>query len=114
MQKALLLSTGSPDAYLKSVVDSTLGVIFLGTPHKGSKLANWASLGTAFSSVAKATNRDIVKFLEPDSEVLADIRNSFVKLVRVKAKSSSEIEIVLFYEELGIRLVGKVSSPCEE
>ena len=93
------------------MVDSTLGVIFLGTPQKGSKLANWASLGTAFSSVAKATNRDIVKLLEPDSEVLAEIRNSFVKLVRAKAKSNSEIEIVLFYEELGIRLVGKVSSP---
>ncbi|KAF4971464.1 hypothetical protein FSARC_1692 [Fusarium sarcochroum] len=69
-------------------------VLFFGTPHRGSDLANW---GTMLSAILKAgsfgtsTNTQLSKDLMPDSRDLERISRSFVAL-------SSTLKVYSFYE----------------
>ena len=109
VQKALLHSDESPDLLYNDVVDSTADVIFMGTPHRGSTLANWGGLGADFAHIVKDVNQAIVKLLRPDSEILFQLRDSFIKLVIRRAKQEKgSIKIKCYFEELGMTLMKKV------
>ena len=82
----------------------TYGVVFLGTPHRGSPQAG---LGILAANVCRAmlrdTNTSILRSLEQESEVLERIREAFERMMtheRVKAYS--------FVEELPTVGVGRV------
>ena len=73
---------------------STYGVVFLGTPHRGS---HQAGLGILAANVCKAMLQDanigILRSLEQDSEILERIREAFEKMVtREKVKAYSFVE----------------------
>ena len=109
VQKALLHSDESSEVLYNDIVDSTAGVIFMGTPHRGSTWARWGSLGADFAHVVKDTNQAIVKLLRPDSEILFQLRDSFIKLIIRRAKQDRRaLKIKCYFEELGMTLVGKV------
>ena len=81
----------------------------MGTPHRGSTLANWGGLGTDFAHVVKDVNQAIVKLLRPDSETLFQLRDSFLKLVIRRAQQHKQaLKIKCYLEELGMTLIGKV------
>jgi protein SERAC1 len=110
--KCLLHSNESEEDLYRDIVNSTIGVIFLGTPLRGSTLANWGSLGLDYVHLMQDVNRDIVKLLEPGSDVLFQLRDSFLKLVKARAaRPASAIIIKCYAEELGKTLIGKVRSP---
>jgi len=50
------MSSESRDAELKSIVEGTSAVVFMGTPHKGSK--HWASKGSKGRKIASALFMD--------------------------------------------------------
>ena len=109
VQKALLHSDESPEVLYNDIVDSTVGVIFLGTPHRGSTIADWAGLGADFAHAVKDVNQAIVKLLKRESEILLQLRDSFLKLVRRRAeKHKQPLNIKCYFEELGMTLIGKV------
>jgi len=109
VQKALLHSDECPDVLYNDIVDSTAGVIFLGTPHRGSNIANWGGLGVDCAHIAKDVNQAIVKLLKPESEILFELRNSFLKLVIRRAQEKRQaLKVKCYFEELGMTLVGKV------
>jgi hypothetical protein len=54
----------------------------------------------------KSVNKNIVGVLEPDSEVLADIEANYSTLIRGRIIGKHEIDVVGFYEEHEVRLVG--------
>jgi hypothetical protein len=116
--KALLLADEANDYLYRDIVDSTVGIIFLGTPIRGSTLANWGSLGTDVANFLKSSNKAIVKLLKPDSDILFQLRDSFLKLVR-KREDLPETKIILhcYFEELGmgpgVLIEGKVRSLIE-
>jgi hypothetical protein len=66
---------GGPFQYLAT---STIGVVFLGTPHRGTKAAKWgeiiAKTGDAFGF---STESRILKDLSQDSEALMDLLYNF-------------------------------------
>ena len=73
---------------------STYGVVFLGTPHRGSAQAG---LGILAANICKAmlqdANTDIPRSLEPDSEILERIRAAFERtMTREKVKAYSFVE----------------------
>lgn len=81
----------------------------MGTPHRGSTLAKWGGLSTDFAHVVKDVNQAIVKLLKPDSEILLELRDSFLKLVIRRAQRHSQaLKIKCYFEELGMTLIGKV------
>ncbi|KAK1837152.1 Tetratricopeptide repeat-domain-containing protein [Podospora conica] len=108
-EDALIKSKERPEQHLQNILGSTRGIIFLGTPHHGAGLAQWAELLSRSFGLVKQTNSNIVKVLRRDSEVLARIQDSFHTMVMARSKQGlPPIEITCFYEELPLPGVGLV------
>ena len=89
---------------------STYGVVFLGTPHRGSQQAG---LGIIAANVCRAmlqdANTGILRSLEQDSEVLERIRDGFERMMtREKLKAYSFVEEI---PTAGVGMV-RVQFPC--
>ena len=54
--QALIMSSEARDLALKSIVETTTAIVFMGTPHKGSK--QWASKGNHARRIARALFMD--------------------------------------------------------
>jgi hypothetical protein len=67
-EEALNLSQKRQD--LASILPSTLGILFMGTPHGGSRLASWGSTVASYVNVFRGTNREILGNLQPGSSDL--------------------------------------------
>ncbi|KAF0329485.1 hypothetical protein GQ607_003434 [Colletotrichum asianum] len=102
-KEALVRSHHRPEPHLSSVAESTRGILFLGTPHHGSALAVWADRFSRSVGILKQTNPNIVDLLRPDSEVLAEIQDSFHTMLQ-----QIDIEITCFFEELPLVGIGLV------
>lgn len=82
------------------------GVLFFGTPHRGSDLAKWASVLGAIlkaGSLASSTNTGIPKDLAPRSRVLEAISRSFMS-------KSRNLKIYSFYETQKMEFMNDVVS----
>ncbi|KAK3897175.1 sesB-related regulatory [Staphylotrichum tortipilum] len=108
-EDALVTSRQRSERHLQSILHSTRGIIFLGTPHHGAGLAKWAELISRSIGLVKQTNSNIIKVLRRDSEVLARIQQSFHTMVMARSREGlPRIEISCFYEELPLLGVGLV------
>ncbi|KAJ4132375.1 hypothetical protein NW754_015190 [Fusarium falciforme] len=108
-EDAMVASRNSAEAHLQRISASTYGVCFLGTPHCGSILANWASVVGKMTKIVKNTNTSILQVLRPESEVLARIQTDFHNMVRSRQdQGQPALRITCFYEELPVRNVGEI------
>ena len=77
------------------IISSIAGVIFLGTPHRGSNSQSKASI---IASVASAFNfgeqRSLLKAVEKDSDMLADLLHDFVRTA-----NTISIPLFCFFEQ---------------
>ena len=91
------------------VLPATLGVIFLGTPHRGSKVASLAKVVFQMTKVlCQKPNTKILAGLEPNSEILERISREFGNILAL-----GKLRVHSFREELdtnGIRVVDRSSS----
>lgn len=101
-QRALNISRESRFPHLRHIETYTIGICFLGTPHRGADLATWGAILTDIASVAKPANRKVVKLLERGSEMLAEIQDSFHNVLEKRKEERAKIEIVCFYELLPV------------
>lgn len=108
-EQALTHSKNSAEPHLNQVEYYTIGIVFLGVPHCGSDLEAWATVGRRIVSILKRTNKDILSVLDPDSEMLHMVENSFHTILR--QRKYDPIEIVGFYEELPVKGIGEVTTP---
>ena len=79
----------------QDILKSTLGIIFMGTPHRGSTIADWTRMFTSIvDSVLFGTRMrsDLLKDLRTNSRALQEITSSF------KYRTSG-LQIVTFYEQ---------------
>ncbi|KAK0619672.1 hypothetical protein B0T14DRAFT_456077 [Immersiella caudata] len=108
-EDAMVTSRNSPEAHLQKIYDSTAGVCFLGTPHCGSTLANWGTVFGQIANTVKRINTDLLRVLEPESEVLARIQEEFHKMLRSRTEQGRpQLPITCFYEELPVKGVGEI------
>lgn len=108
--QALLSSRNSAEAHLRQIIECTTGIAFLGTPHCGSDLANWAKIFGSVANMIKKTNTSLLETLRPESEVLARIQKDFHTMLRSRRdEGKPQLKISCFYEELPVRGVGEVS-----
>ncbi|KAH9239562.1 hypothetical protein K456DRAFT_951639 [Colletotrichum gloeosporioides 23] len=107
-KKALLQSRHHPEAHLRDVFNSTKGVIFMGTPHKGAWMAKWGNISATALGLVKSTNTSLLEILETDNQLLESIQVDFVSMVRELRESGRNLEITCFFEELPLRGIGLV------
>lgn len=91
---------------MNALLESTAGVIFMGTPHTGSNLADWASILTKFSGIVRPTNKPIVSVLQPGSEMLANLQQEFHTMLDARQSQGRRVpRIYCFFEELAYNSV---------
>ncbi|KAH8649154.1 hypothetical protein BX600DRAFT_110749 [Xylariales sp. PMI_506] len=91
--KKAIVKAHEKDRY-SSLLNSVRGVMFFGTPHRGSSFANWGSVLANIASAASLgtrTNQTLSRDLQSNSVVLQEINMSFIE--RAKA-----LQIFTFYE----------------
>lgn len=104
-----MVARGTPEEHVKDVLESTAAIAFMGTPHAGSRGADWAAPFTRFSNLLKKTNSEIVEVLQPGSEMLANLQQEFHTMLEDWRKNRQRsISIFCFYEEVAMPGVGEV------
>jgi protein SERAC1 len=90
--------------HLARIFSATRGIIFLGTPHRGSSVTSLAKVVANIAQVALQTfNDSLIRDLERDSQILDRIRDSFSRVLDRRT-----LVIWSFVEELPTIGVGKV------
>ena len=111
-QDALLVCNNPNEEYQRDILSSTCGVAFLGTPHAGSDFQKFASAVADIISLCplKEPNKNILEVLNSHSEVLANIKDGFLTMVRTRMESHlPTIRLHTFVEELPMTALGHVS-----
>jgi hypothetical protein len=109
VKEALRRSEVDPDEKIKKIYNSTIGVFFFGTPHRGSK--NWASYGEGVAAIAghllrMDVNSQVINALLPTGAELELCRESFAVQWR---KRRGSLTVRTFQESkgvVGVRLGG--------
>lgn len=107
-KEAILLSRNHPEDHLRSIFNFCKGIIFIGTPHKGSWMANWAKLPASALGLIKSTNASLLKVLQTDDQLLESIQNRFLEIVRVLESTNRPLRVTCFVEELPLPGIGRV------
>lgn len=109
VEQALLISRGSAQQHVKDLLESTIAIAFMGTPHLGARKADWAGPVLQLSKVVRTTNTDIVAVLEPGSEVLANLQQEFHTMLDDRSRNESKfIDIFCFFEEVAYPGIGLI------
>jgi pimeloyl-ACP methyl ester carboxylesterase len=108
IEQALHHSRNTSEKHLCQIEHCTAGIIFLGVPHCGADLASWAYFGTQMVNLLKRANKNIVRVLEPGSDMLRSVQNGFHNILRLRKDEGSGISVTCFYEELPVAGVGEV------
>lgn len=107
-KKVLCLSEQAIYPHLQQIERCTTAVAFLGTPHRGSDLTPFAaSVANILKAGGKRVNKEILQLLDRNSEVLADVEESYGVWLR---RNSSRFDLTCFFEELELPAVGMVDS----
>src|SRR3569833_2144953 len=117
-KEAILSSRNNPEPHLCHVFNHTKGVIFMGTPHRGTWMADWAPLPAPPAGPAPPVNKSILQVLQTNNELLESIQVRFVAMVREqRERGNRPLEVTCFYEELpqhfGRTIVSKESATLD-
>lgn len=96
----------------RQIYVSTYGIVFMGTPHRGS---NAAAYGDMIRSIIKSvvyTNDVILKELSIDAPMLRNIHKDFVQIVDGNGERPP-LQIYSFFEEKGLN-AGAMKSKVSE
>ena len=101
-KKALIIAHERPD--YRPILECVRGVVFMGTPHRGSELATLAkSLGNIINAafLSKQVRSDLLDNLKKSSSTLAEVSKSCVYRL-------ASIRIVSFYEQNYLEPFGRL------
>lgn len=91
----------------KNLYQDIMGIMFIGTPHLGSDLAGWVGIYARLARmISPKINSHVLHSLKSTPEILSIIDQDFFVILRKKSSTTEPIEIVTFYEELGLPNVG--------
>ena len=101
------------EEHQKCILEQTKAIAFLGTPHRGSDMANLVTIAGNIVNLVKRTNTRLLETLEPTSEVLASITQEFHAMLRSRAQDiGARIDITCYAEELAVSRFGRSFMVC--
>jgi protein SERAC1 len=101
-KKALLQSRDSNQADITAIAANTRGIIFMGTPHYGSKYADVAACLLKIIKLVHSENSTFVDVLKVEGAVLQELDHSFHQLLTKRLTAGTAIEVRCFFETLPI------------
>jgi hypothetical protein len=103
VKETLRRSNQAPQNHLRTVCESTIGIIFFGTPHSGANPRNilCSIAEKLFKATGVQVNEQIVNALLPSSERLRELRDEFIPMAVERRWA-----IHSFQEQYGVRLLG--------
>ncbi|KAI5780133.1 hypothetical protein EDC01DRAFT_669267 [Geopyxis carbonaria] len=97
-KKAIIIAHEVP--FYIDILKHVRGILFMGTPHRGSRAADFASiLASVFRACTPGLRPDLLKTIKTNSEELADISRSF-------KYRSVNFKIVTFFEQKTMKGLG--------
>jgi hypothetical protein len=84
---------------IHSIAQHIKGMIFLGTPFFGSKIAGWGEIVRRIYSLVQKTDQNTLKNLKLDSQELKDLRLGFPDVIRKRNQTPSKVAVVFFFEK---------------
>ena len=82
--------------YLKAILPATYGIVFLGTPHRGTSVATLGKIAQDITKILwKSPNMSVLRDLEISSQTLDRVSRGFSQIL-----VDTPIEIHSFREEL--------------
>ncbi|CAG2001638.1 unnamed protein product, partial [Fusarium graminearum] len=109
-KEAILLSRNNPNRARQDFFTHTKGVVFMGTPHRGSWMADWSRIPAKALGLVKSTNKTLLEVLETNNQYLESIHVRFLSMMREQREAGRQLEVACFFEELPLSTVGKVVS----
>ncbi|KAI3317548.1 Alpha/Beta hydrolase protein [Xylariaceae sp. AK1471] len=102
--KDMLHQAREPDHHgqYRTIFDSTRGIIFLGTPHRGSGYARLSWVGATIAWLWSGMNIRLLRSLRYDSEILDRVNMSFLRTLINHNAGEARIRICSFAEELSL------------
>lgn len=110
-KEAILLSRNNSQAHLRWMFDCVHGVVFMGTPHKGSWMADWAKISANALGLAKSTNSSLLDILKEENKYLESIHDRFCDMLKEQHRSRRAIEVICFFEELPMPYIKRMVVP---
>jgi hypothetical protein len=107
-KEAILLSRNNPEVHLKNVFTNTKAIIFMGTPHTGSWIAEWADILASALEIIKSTNKSLLKILATDDQFLESLQIRFLSMLRDLGQGNRRLEVTCFFEALPLPVLGTV------
>ncbi|KAL8833814.1 MAG: hypothetical protein Q9170_004074 [Blastenia crenularia] len=93
-KEALVMAKLHEEDY-PSIIRSVAGIIFLGTPHRGSNSQSKASvIASIASAVSLGEHSSLLKVVDKDSEMMADLLHDFTRTV-----TTISIPLFCFFEQ---------------
>ena len=80
-----------------TLVERTIGVVFLGTPFEGSSKAKWGSRALQILGWISTTHKQDIKDLEERSAKLISVNEAFQKFLKAQF-----VEVACFFEQYAI------------
>ena len=94
--KAMNQSSETHGTRLKIVIPDVIGIVFLGTPHRGSQSASIGRMAYQITTIAtRQPNRKLLRALEKNSDTLEQVGNSFLQTL----EGHQKIQVYSFREE---------------
>jgi hypothetical protein len=94
--------------HISAVVDSTHGMLFMGTPHRGSEQAQWGGILVSLLGFVKQDNAELVKRLNKEEPRLELLQERFLKFLEIRKERQRPVHITCFFEELPVPVLGTV------
>ncbi|KAI8717404.1 hypothetical protein NCS52_00816200 [Fusarium sp. LHS14.1] len=110
LKLAIIRSRNNAEEHLQGIFEHTKGIVFMGTPHRGSWMADWAKMPASALGLIKSTSVTLLDLLQRDNQLLEYIQEEFWDMVGGLRRSGRSLEIMCFYEELPLPVFGKVVS----
>ncbi|KAI0861761.1 hypothetical protein F4860DRAFT_474984 [Xylaria cubensis] len=107
-KETILQSRNNPETHLREIFHFAVGIVFMGTPHTGSWIADWANIPARSLGVLKSTNTTLLEVLKTDSQLLQSIQSRFLSMVRELRENNRPFEVTCFFEELPLGILDRV------